>query len=313
MNVEDIANCVASKTEALLKKIVLENTSQRIQDFPKEEVTKNDSKHVVVVESKEDGENKHFNNQTWADVLKTNISKKLEDVPVTKTYLNREGKGHIVFPDEKSCNAAKNKLAVDFQVSQSVSKPKVVLPKLKIHNLKMDQFDNNEQLQEHIIKKNEGINALLSGNSKSKLSVLFTDKKYNFAVVKVTPDVREIIMQRSRIYINLESYYVSDHYHVQQCYACQGFGHRQDSSFCPKKDTEPTCMFCAGAHRSRLCTFKNNAENHKCVNCANSPVPGIRAHANDHKAGSRKCPVYEREIEYAKKRTCFGAKNFADM
>ena len=97
------------------------------------------------------------------------------------------------------------------------------------------------------------------------------------------------------------------------CYACQGFGHRQDSDYCPKKDEQPTCSYCAGGYRSRMCRFKNIVEKHRCVNCAKSPVSGIKSNANYHKAGSKKCPVYNKEIQYVKNRTSFDVRNYPDM
>ena len=312
-SVEKIADSVVAKTKDIFLKLLDKHDSNFSASDKTDATKKGEDKHVIIVENQNDVDSAQFTSDTWADVLKNNISHKLENVPVTRTYLNREGKGHIVLPNERTCTDAKRVLEGDFQVSQNVVKPKLLLPKLKIHNLKTDQFDSNDQLQELITRKNPQVNEVLRNNTRSKLIVLFTDKNFNYSVIKVTPDVREVIMRTSKVHINLDSFYVSDHYHVDQCYACQGYGHRQDSVYCPKKDEQPTCLYCSGAHRSKMCRFKNNAEKHRCANCAKSPVPGIKAHANDHKAGSKRCPVYNKEIQYAKKRTCFDVKNYPDM
>ena len=99
--------------------------------------------------------------------MKNNISRKLENVPVTRTYLSREGKAQIVFPNERTCTDAEIVLESAFQVSQYVVKPKFLLPELKIHNLITNQFDSNELLQELITNKKPQVNEVLRSNSKS--------------------------------------------------------------------------------------------------------------------------------------------------
>ena len=70
-------------------------------------------------------------------------------------------------------------------------------------------------------------------------------------------------------------------------------------------------MYCAGAHRSSECANKKTFQNHKCINCSKSNVTQLRFHAHDHVAGSRKCPMFLRELDKVKGRTCFDTKKLS--
>ena len=307
---EKLSESFAKKAETLIEKVINKK-------FPEVESggekPKEDDQHIIVLESKDEENSGSFNERTWAEAVKSNISVKLKDVPVSKTFLDRAGKGRIILPDEKTCNDAKTVLENDFNVTKTAATSKLLLPKMKIHNIQVESFNTNEELSDLIVEKNKDVKELLQANEKSKLSVLFVDRKYKNAVIKVTPDVRSVLIRRTRIYVGMESLYISDHYHVDQCFACQGFGHRQDSDFCPKKEGTPVCMYCAGAHRSSECAHKKSFQSHKCINCFKSNVTQIRFHAHDHVAGSRKCPMFLRELDKVKSRTCFDTKNFPEM
>ena len=49
----------------------------------------------------------------------------------------------------------------------------------------------------------------------------------------MSPAIRDIILKTQRIYLDMQSHVVVDHYHVIQCFKCQGVGHKSDSKFCP--------------------------------------------------------------------------------
>ena len=57
------------------------------------------------------------------------------------------------------------------------------------------------------------------------ISVTYCDLTKKFAVLKVTPKIRECIKKDWRIFIGMQAFRVTDHHHVTQCFACQGFGH----------------------------------------------------------------------------------------
>ena len=93
-----------------------------------------------------------------------------------------------------------------------------------------------------------------SQNSKQHFIVLYC--------YKVSSDVRNIIQKSERIFIDMNSHKVTDHFRVIQCFKCKGFGHKAGSKFCPLVTSENSvCLYCFGGHISKTCTYKNNADN----------------------------------------------------
>ena len=64
--------------------------------------------------------NKSFSDETWSNAVKSNISKKLEKIPVIKALLNQKGQGCIVLPNKDTCTSAKILLEKDFEVTQEM-------------------------------------------------------------------------------------------------------------------------------------------------------------------------------------------------
>ena len=102
----------------------------------------------------------------------------------------------------------------------------------------------------------------------------------------------------------MQSHYVTDHYHLQQCYKCQKFGHKVGSEHCKLKDDESKCLYCGRNHRSKDCPVKNEPSKHKCTNCLSSKNPEIRKLGHQHNAASKLCPIYKRELQFMKSITC---------
>ena len=185
----------------------------------------------------------------------------------------------------------------------------MILPKIKINNLNTDSYKSTDELKNEILAKNKSIASELENDGNSKMDVLFIDKTNKNAVLKVTPNIREKCMKNQRIYLDLESHYVSDSFHVQQCYHCQSFGHKANSDLCQSKNSKPTCFYCSLAHKSKDCRNKDNKSKHKCANCNKSNNQTTKEGASKHNASSRNCPLYQKEIEIIKSKTCYDSKN----
>ena len=242
--------------------------------------------------------------------MKNKISDKLKGVPVNKTLLSNDGKGCVFLPNEAALDEANNVLSTELSVTKSSKSPPILLPKVCINNMDTQEITSLEVLKDKILQKNLLISQKLKDDTSSKLDVLFIDKKRNKAILKVTHDIHEIIMRTQRIFINLESHYVSDSYHVEQCYHCQGFGHRSTSDRCPKKNLESVCLFCVGSHKSLNCNHKNNKTKQKCSNCNKSNINDIKSSAKTHNAISKNCPMYKKEVDLIKTKTSYDPKNF---
>ena len=202
---------------------------------------------------------------------------------------------------------------VCYRVNATSKKPTTILPKIKINNVNPDTYKSTDELKREILAKNKSINSLLENDTNSKMDVIFIDKNSKSALLKVTPDIRETVMKNQRIYLDLESHQVSDSLHVQQCYHCQAFGHKAKSELCPSNNSKATCFYFSFAHKSSECRNKDNKSKHKCVNCSKSNNPTIKEGASKHNASSRSCPLYQREIELLKTKTCYDSKNFQSL
>ena len=79
---------------------------------------------------------------------------------------------------------------------------------------KADSYESNIDLRNEILAKNSSIKSVLENDANSKIDVIFIDKGNKSAMLKVTPNIREAIMKKQRIYLDLESHHVSDSFHV---------------------------------------------------------------------------------------------------
>ena len=258
--IDKLAEKFTAKTEGMLSKLIEKNDIDAKKSECAEPSNSERESHVLIIKNPE-ANNKSFSNETWSNAVKSNISKKLEKIPVKKVLLNQKGQGCIVLPNKDTCTSAKTLLERDFDVNQESKKVKPLLPRLKIHNVSSENFDTKEKFTEKILHKNTKIKNLCDqGNP---IAVTYYDTKRKYAVLKVTPQVKNVIMKDPKIFVGMESLHVSEHYHITQCYNCQGFGHVSGSEHCPRKDSTPLCLYCGGEHRSSECNNKKTPSNQK--------------------------------------------------
>ena len=127
----------------------------------------------------------------------------------------------------------------------------------------------------------------------------------NFAIIKVSPDIRKVILNAGKVYLGMQCLRVRDHFQPLQCYACQGHGHKQGSEDCTffgNDSAGSICLYCSKNHKSKDCPVKRQPAKHVCVNCTHSSRPEHRANAN-HTSTSLKCPFNVREINALINRT----------
>ena len=266
----------------------------------KKAIAANDQKLILGVNEADIENSQTTQKKSFSAALKDNLTNKLKDIPVTSTTVTKQGKAILTFPSAEVCLQAKSSLQTDFQVSVSDKKAPIVQPRLKINHLvpELTSLDKNE-LRTKIISKND----VLKNANESEFDVTFIEKKYNYAVAKVSPEIFQALEKKDRIYIDLRSYPLSQHFHIIQCFKYQKFGHTSNSQVCNANNM--TCLYCGENHKSSDCTHKKNKEAHKCLNCFKSMNPKIKAKSNTHTATSKSCPVYLREIEKLKEITCY--------
>ena len=247
--------------------------------------------------------------KSFSEALKENLSNKLEGIPVSKSTLTREGKAVLMFPNPESCTQAKASLQKDYDVENSDRKPTIIQPRIKIHNLDPSLTEYNKgKLQAMITSKNES----LKEATDHEFEITFIDSKQNFAIAKVSPDIHKKLINNGRVYIDLWSNKVSNHFNPIQCFQCQNFNHTSTSSVCIAKDkpNESTCLYCSKNHKSSHCPSKKDKKAHKCANCIKSKNPSIKKGAVTHSSTSKTCPIYIQEVEKLKLNTCYDQQEF---
>ena len=147
----------------------------------------------------------------------------------------------------------------------NISEPKKRNPRVIIRKIPASWTD--EKIEAEIRNKLQIVRVV------KFLRSLRKDISYCACVIEVTPEVRSQVVEQGFISIGWRSCTVSDHFHLIQCFACCGFGHKKDE--CKKP---PVCAYCADGQLSSDCP---NSENDAlvCVNCWK------RGLYHDHSAG----------------------------
>ena len=309
---EEILQKVVDVTKVELKKCFPQsNQNEKISKYSssKKQIVSNE-KQVLIINDINKNDIKE--DKLFSDALKENLSDKLEGIPVSKTTLNREGKAILMFPTPESCTQAKESLQKDYDVKNSDRKPTIIQPRIKIHNLdpSLSESCSIARLQYMIASKNE----ILKNATNHEFGITFIDRRQNFAIAKVSPDIHKKLINDGRVYIDLSSNKVSDHFYPLQCFRCQSFNHASTSSICTAagRPNDSTCLYCSKNHKSSKCPSKKDKKTHKCANCIRSNNPSIKNRAGTHCSTSAKCPIFIKEVEKLKLNTCYNQQDFME-
>ena len=292
-------NMISETMPDVIKSVIKSQHEERDHSSGKDQ-----EKFSILVEK---GNDETFSKESWSDIAKHNINDKLKHVPVQKTLVTREGQGCIVLPSKKAQDQAELALKDDFTIVKSVKSQSKILPKLMIYDI--DEFgrDDASLLKEAIADKSESIRALI--NDGKTLDVIYIDERRRHAVLKVSPEIRNVIMKYGTVFVGMQSHRAKDHVHVIQCYACQKYGHKQGSQHCQIRVGHHHCLYCSGDHRSKDCPVKADKSKYKCLNCANSKNKQYQENSC-HTSTSNSCPFVIKEKEATLRRTAFvQAKN----
>ena len=269
--------------------------------------------HTIVIEKLNEGDEDDkavISEEEWTTVVKKDVKKTLKSVPVIKAR-SSEGSARLHFKSKEHMDQAKEALQEKYKVTSKTREIKKLDPKVTIADIDSD-VTSKEVLVDKLLEKNDFLKALHSGGGIFK--VVFFDEKDRFAVLQVSPEIREAIKQRGdKLCLDLQQHLVRDRIHVIQCYHCQEYGHMSGSPFCKQKDSSPTCFYCAGPHKSKDCKKKmeRNSSAIKCANCEKSKNRWEKSKCTTHKASDTLCPSYVWEKEKIMSRTagCEEAKN----
>ena len=258
-------------------------------------------------------------NVDYPNIVKS-IGNKLTSVPID-FLKEKQSHGKIVigFPSAEVKEKGKELLATCPEIATNgfvVNDAKKMMPKITVTNIPNDiasdiiklkqsssASEYNQNLKsifyQRIIEKNHDIAQKIDrGNQIFDIVYVNVGKDYSTLGIKVSLELRNIIMTKGLIYIGNSRCKVLDRFDVKQCFRCQKFGHI--STNCSE---DIVCMYCSASHRSSHCTVKRNTELHRCRNCAQSKNPQHKSSCNTHHSASNKCPVMLKEILRLKQHT----------
>ena len=234
-----------------------------------------------------------------------NIKAQLQSVKVKNTSVTNNGNVVLQFPDETSKKAAETIIKQQGTVTTTdISREEAtVLPKIRIENVNEDVFVGEDRdarektFLELIREKNPELQSLIEEEEEFK--IVFMSARDKHVVVKVSPKIRKCLRDLGdRLFQNMSSMRLFDHFQLTQCFHCQGFGHKSGSPRCPAKDEKQTCLYCAkSGHRSKECRSKSQRSKHCCINCSRSSDADIRNNASTHNSTSEMCPIVIRETK----------------
>ena len=262
----------------------------------------NKEKHILILDANDstDITADNFNKSTVQ-----NVSKAIEGINADFCKVKKSGVVTLGFNDKSSKEKAENKIKKYADISEKFStrSPKKLLPKVTLSGINEIVFDscdvqNKDEMKSTLLKdilsRNENVKEVIDSNPDETLEVMMilksmpTNYEVSYtAVLKMSSKIRKIIHKSGNsLYVSLSRCRVTDRYHVLQCYHCQKPSHH--SNDCPDKGKEPTCMYCSGKHKSKMCPDKSNK---CCSNCLHSRNQTLQSNAYSHNAASLECPV----------------------
>lgn len=176
-------------------------------------------------------------------------------------------------------------------------KPTRKSPRVMIYDVEVPT--NMDELIEDIYCQNLSGSGMELETFKKESKVVHTYKKKDpkdtraTLVLECSPEVRNIVRTRDRLYIGWQSCRVKDYNPVVRCYKCQQYGHV--AKYCRNKSV---CSHCAENHDIKECKNKNRPA--KCSNCI------MAKRAADHQLNDSKCPEYIRATRIAHEKVDYG-------
>ena len=279
-------------------------------DISVNETISNEEKHIIVIEDKQNKDNK-YDSDSWSKVVKSSLNGKLKNIPVQKSLVNKSGQGCIFFPTKDDQEQAQSVLQSDYTVSLSTKKKRMLLPKLKVFRIDPSyKRDDKEVLKLALIEKNSNIAAYVKDGH--TFEVIVIDELRHYAVLKMSPEIRSSIIVKGSVYLDMQSLEVKDHFHTVQCFSCQEYGHKTGDDLCKHKGSDNcTCLYCGDNHQSKSCPVKKDSSKLKCSNCLNSKNAEHRENAHGHTTTSSSCPFSIQQMKSLINRTQgLNLKNF---
>ena len=183
-----------------------------------------------------------------------------------------------------------------------------LMPRVQIYDLNDNDYPDNsdttkEKLKINISNKNPEIREIVKEGKCFDILFIKHDVRrpgFSSAIVKIDPVILNVIRSKQyRLFIDFSSCRVDNNIVPIQCFTCQGFNHKSNSPFCKFNNTDKkACLYCGGNHSSKGCATKKEKQSYKCINCTQAGLKNLC-----HSSTDKKCPCYQKQVEYLKNRT----------
>lgn len=256
--------------------------------LPKEQV-------VLIKPSNATGSEKE-DSEKIKGTLKTDIVKK-DNIKIKKTVPVRGGGLLIVLDSLEDKNKLLNNKAMNNEQIK-ITEPQNKKPRVIVYDIPSDL--NDKEVTEEIYNKNFANSGIEKQKFEKDCRPSFKlgpkNKEFVHWVVECEPEIRKVIINKKKIYVDMTSCRVNDYVAVQRCFKCNFFGHV--SKHCKKE--EETCGHCALlGHNFKSCPSIDNPP--VCANCKRVDKP------SDHKVNYSKCPFYLKALQQSIDRTNYGS------
>ena len=229
----------------------------------------------------------------------------------------RTGKVILSFPSEQDRDEGRKSLESLPAVNEfkiSINEAKKMFPKVTVTNIpnnlishiiaeKLSVSEFREKVKSFIearfLDKNQEVKELVTQNRTFKVIFVKCGKDYTTVGIKVSPDIRHILIRNQYIHIGYSRCKVVDRFDMRQCFRCQKFGHMSHQC----RETAVVCMYCSASHISRSCPYKDDKAKHRCTNCSHSTDETLRNTCHTHHSGSEDCPIMKQEVDNLRCRT----------
>lgn len=209
---------------------------------------------------------------------------------------NINGNGVLITTaNKKDLDTIKQNLQIK-DAGFSVGEPSKKNPKIIIFDLQKNETE--KKLMKHIISQNgftQQEQKTIQDGARFSFKTGNRNKETVHWVLDTTPQARNLLMKRDRIFIDWYSCRIKDYIAVTRCYKCQGYGHT--TKYCRSK--VDICGHCGReGHRYNDCP--NKSKTPSCSNCKRN------GHPHAHAANDRNCTAHEIAITRTLERIDYG-------
>lgn len=257
------------------------------------------TKNVIIISPKETTQ--VSNSVQVKNLLKQEIKPTQLNVGINKVKTLNNNRVLIECQNKQDCQSLANKISKLNTLDAVI--PRKRNPRLILFNI--DQEVADDDVVSTIVRQNSNVKLSLQDKDVNEhIKLIFTKTTRNndkFAVLEVSPVIRNALISNGKLYIGYNRCTIRDHLYAIKCYNCLAFGHTAKD--CKE---EITCSKCGDHHDAKTC--QNTSV--KGANCMRTNDILKKRNAKllntNHSVNDIGCPNYNRIINIIKSKINYG-------